>query len=181
MALTRKFLSALGIEADKIDEIIEEHAETVNALKSERDDYKESATKAEELEKELAKAKETIEAHEKDSYQVKYEAIKEEFDAYKKEQTEKETLSIKDGAYRKALKDAGVSEKRIDSIMKVTDLKNIEIDENGEIKEADKLAETIKTEWSDFITQKQMEGAGTENPPAGDNGGGEVHAVPSIF
>ena len=40
MALTRKFLSALGIEEAKIDEIISAHADTVNALKEQRDSYK---------------------------------------------------------------------------------------------------------------------------------------------
>ena len=34
MALTRKFLAALGIEADKIDEIINAHSETVDARRS---------------------------------------------------------------------------------------------------------------------------------------------------
>lgn len=33
MALTRKFLAAMGIEADKIDSIIDAHTETVDALK----------------------------------------------------------------------------------------------------------------------------------------------------
>lgn len=35
--LTRPFLKSLGIESDKIDAIIEGHAETVNGLKSEKD------------------------------------------------------------------------------------------------------------------------------------------------
>ena len=33
MALTRKMLRAMGIEDEKADEIIEAHAETVDALK----------------------------------------------------------------------------------------------------------------------------------------------------
>ena len=33
MALTRKFLKAMGIEDDKIDQIIDAHTETVTALK----------------------------------------------------------------------------------------------------------------------------------------------------
>ena len=37
MSLTRKFLSALGIEDDKVDEIISAHTDTVNALKEQRD------------------------------------------------------------------------------------------------------------------------------------------------
>ena len=37
MALTRKFLSAMGVEPDKIDEIINAHQETLADVKSERD------------------------------------------------------------------------------------------------------------------------------------------------
>ena len=43
MALTRKMLKAMGIEDEKIDQIIEAHTETVDALKVERDQYKEDA------------------------------------------------------------------------------------------------------------------------------------------
>ena len=38
MALTRKFLKALGIEDDKVDEIITAHSDTVNALEDGRAD-----------------------------------------------------------------------------------------------------------------------------------------------
>ena len=51
MALTRKFLSALGIEADKIDEIINAHSETVDALKEERDNFKSNAEKYADIQK----------------------------------------------------------------------------------------------------------------------------------
>ena len=37
MALTRKFLKAMGIEDEKAEEIISAHVETVNGLKGERD------------------------------------------------------------------------------------------------------------------------------------------------
>ena len=43
MALTRKFLSAMGIEQDKVDEIINAHVEVTDALKEERDRYKADA------------------------------------------------------------------------------------------------------------------------------------------
>jgi hypothetical protein len=58
MALTRKFLSALGIDADKVDEIINAHTETVDALKNERDKYKADAEKLPEVQKELDGMKE---------------------------------------------------------------------------------------------------------------------------
>ena len=43
MALTRKMLKAMGIEEDKIDQIIEAHSETVDALKDEREKFREAA------------------------------------------------------------------------------------------------------------------------------------------
>jgi hypothetical protein len=51
MALTRKFLAAMGIEAEKVDEIIAAHTETVNALKEERDTAKAQAAKVDDLTK----------------------------------------------------------------------------------------------------------------------------------
>ncbi|MEE6208498.1 MAG: hypothetical protein VZR95_10630, partial [Alphaproteobacteria bacterium] len=56
MALTRKFLTALGIEADKIDEIINAHSETVEALKSEIDTYKGKAEQLDKAQADLEKA-----------------------------------------------------------------------------------------------------------------------------
>ena len=49
MALTRKLLSALGIEADKIEQIIDAHTETVEALKKERDEFKAKAADLDEV------------------------------------------------------------------------------------------------------------------------------------
>ena len=45
MALTRKFLAALGIEDAKVDEIIQAHTDTVNGLKDEIEKYKADAEK----------------------------------------------------------------------------------------------------------------------------------------
>ena len=39
MALTRKMLKAMGIEDEKIDQIIEAHTETTDPLTRERDVY----------------------------------------------------------------------------------------------------------------------------------------------
>ena len=43
MALTRKMLKAMGIEDEKIDQIIEAHTETTDALKQQRDEAKAEA------------------------------------------------------------------------------------------------------------------------------------------
>lgn len=179
MALTRKFLTAMGIDADKIDEIISAHTETVNALKQERDTYKEDAEKLPDVQKELDKAKkqiqESADADGKDKWKVKYDAMKEEYDKYKSDVDAEKTKQKKSDAYRELLKETGVSEKRLASVLKVTNLDEIEFDEEGKLKDSDKLKESIKKEWSDFIGKEDKKGANTDNPPADNGSGAEQH------
>lgn len=170
MALTRKFLSALGIEADKVDEIITAHTEVTDALKAERDSFKADAEKLPTVQSELDNLKAEIDKGEKDPYKVKYEALKEEFEEYKADIDTKATKAKKDSAYRQLLKDCGIADKRIDAIMKITDVDSIELDDEGKAKEADKLTESIKTEWADFIPTEGKQGAKVATPPA-NNGG----------
>lgn len=166
MALTRKFLSALGIEADKIDEIINAHTETVDGLKDELAKAKEAAAKLPDVQKELNDMKAAAEKDGKDPFKVKYEAIKEDFENYKKEVTAKETKAAKTDAYRDLLKKAGVAGKRIDAVLKVSDVDGIKLDKDGKAEDENKLLEAIKTEWADFITTETVKGAQTATPPA---------------
>lgn len=166
MSLTRKMLKAMGIEEEKIDQIIEAHTETLDAVKADRDSYKEDAQKLTAVQKEL----DALKADKGESYKEKYEKEHKAFEDFKNEQTAKETKAAKSKAYRELLKDAGVSDKRFDGIIKLTDLDGIELDADGKIKDADKHAETIKKEWADFIVSTQTTGTKTQNPPA-NNGG----------
>lgn len=156
----------MGIEDEKIDEIIRAHTDTVNGLKEQRDSYKEDAEKLPSVQKELNDAKAELEKTEKDAYKVKYEALKEEFDEYKSEQTKKETRTQKEEAYKAILKEVGISEKRINSVMKVSDIDSIEFDSKGNVKGADKLKESITEEWSDFIVKTEEKGVDTPTPPS---------------
>lgn len=166
MALTRKFLTAMGIDEEKIDEIITAHTDTVNALKEQRDGYKEDAEKLPEIEKELNDLKEQHKDDGENPFEVKYNALKEEFNDYKKEVAAKETKAAKKTAYKALLKEAGINEKRIDSVLKVTDIDKIELDDEGNIKDSETLKNNIKTEWADFIVQTSTQGANTATPPA---------------
>lgn len=176
MALTRRMLKAMGISDEQVDEIIAAHTETVDALKEQRDAYKADAEKLADVQKQLDKATADLEAAGKDAYKVKYEALKEEYEGYKTEQTKKESHEAKEKAYRALLQEAGVSEKRLESVLKVSDVDSVELDENGSIKGADKLTESIKSEWADFITTTETRGAQTSNPPANNNGGAMTKA-----
>lgn len=183
MALTRKFLSALGIEADKVDEIIAAHSETVNGLKTERDEFK---TKAENLQKdsdELESVKAELEELKKstqntgDKWKSKYDDLKSEYDNYKNDVEAKATKQAKTDAYKGLLKEANISEKRLDSILKISaeSIDGIEIGEDGKVKGSDKLVEKIKEEWADFVVTEGSTGVNTATPPS--NKMGEQHKV----
>ena len=178
MALTRKMLSAMGIDDEKQDEIINAHIEVVNALKEERDNYKMESQKAEKLQKEVEELQESMKNGERSPYKVKYEAkveeydnLKKEFDDYKNDISAKELKSKKSSAYRDLLKEAGISEKRLNSIVRVTDLDKVELDDEGKIKDSEELAKNIKNEWSDFIVTESTHGANVSNPPSNTGGG----------
>jgi hypothetical protein len=172
MSLTRKFLKAMGIEEEKIDQIIDAHSETVSALKDEMADYKSNAEKLTSVQKELDKMKADAKAAEekngKDPYKVKYEAIKEDFENFKKDIATKEAKANKEKLYSELLKECGISEKRINAILKVTELDSMEVDENGKLKDAKDLTKSIKEEWADFITKTEPKGADVATPPKGN-------------
>lgn len=179
MALTRKFLTALGIDAEKIDEIIEAHTDTVNALKEERDSYKADAEALPAITKERDELKEAADKNKDNPYKAQYEDLKKEYEDYKADVDAKAKLAKQTAAYKAMLKKAGVSEKRIDSILKVSDVKSLEFDDKGEVKDADKTVEAIKAEWADFIVKEGTKGASTETPPEnnGGNGSGSTRAA----
>ena len=177
MALTRKFLSALNIDADKIDEIITAHSETVDALKKERDDFKaqaeansEAKANAEKLQKQVNDLTEQVKENGKDAYKVKYDAIKEEFDEYKKTIKAEKSKADKTEAYKKLLKEAGVADKRIDAVLRVSDIDSLKIGEDGALEGADDLKKNIAEEWADFIEKTSTAGAKTSTPPTGGSG-----------
>ena len=167
--LSMKFLAGLGIEDEKAELICERHKEVLTEIKDERDALKEKADKFDDVQKQLDDLKKEAANNQKDPYKVKYEAVKEEFENYKKEISEKEIKSKKEAAYKQILKDTGVSEKRIDAILKVSDIDSIEIDDEGKVKDSDKLTESIKSEWSDFIQTEGQKGADVATPPTSTN------------
>ena len=165
MALTRKFLEALGIEQAKIDEIISAHTEVTNALKADRDNYKEKAEKYDETKTELDKAKSELEKVNKDEYKTKYESLESEFNKYKTDIAEKEVKVKKEEAYKKMLKEIGVNEKSIDAIVKVKDLSSLKLDDKGNIVDVDTLKESEKKDWEGFIIKSEVGGHDTDTPP----------------
>lgn len=150
MALTRKYLASMGLEQDKIDAIIGEHTDTTDALKAERDKYKAMTDEIDGLKNQLKDA----EKHKADAdkYKADYEAEKAAHDKLKSDTKSQAETASKTAALKKLLKDSGYHDKGIDKIVKYGGLlKDLELDENGTIKDAEKLlADNIDKEWGEF-------------------------------
>lgn len=166
MAFTRKFLSALGIEADKIDEIISAHTEVTDGLKNERDKYKADAEKVDEITKERDKYK--SEAEKNGGNSEKYDKLKKEFDDYKAEIKSKEERTAKEKAYRDMLSDV-LDEKGIAKAVKYAEWNKIELDDDGKLKDASEHIKSVQEEWSDYKLTKSREGSNTPPPAKNSN------------
>ena len=156
-AFTREHLRTIakecGVEMPKEmeDAVVQQHLDARNA-------YADAQVKAYQDEHPEATVPNVKESQE-------YKDLKQAFDDYKAKQEAKETLAAKESAYRDLLKAAGVAEKRIPAVLKVSDLDGIELDKDGKVKDADKLTENVKTEWADFIPTTTETGAKTVTPP----------------
>ena len=159
MGFSRSFLKATGLTDEQITAVIEEHTAVTDALKAERDKYKGQADKAADLQKQLDELKAG------DDFKQKYEDEHKAFEDFKKETaTAAESNAVK-AAYRKLLAEEGISEKRIDAILKVTDFSKMKRDKEGNLEGADDLRKSINSEWGEFKTTVTEKGATVENPP----------------
>lgn len=168
MSLTRKMLKAMGIEEEKIDQIIEAHSETVDSLKADRDSYKEDAEKLKDVQKEL----DDLKAKGDDGWKEKHDRLKVEFDQYKNDVQTKETKAAKEAAYRAILKDANLSEKGIEKAIKYAEWDKIELDADGKLKGANDHIKAVREEWAEYVTTTTTTGAKTSTPPANNGNSG---------
>jgi predicted nucleic acid-binding Zn-ribbon protein len=125
--------------------------------------------KVEALKREIDRHKKELDDLKKTGgdWKTKYEKEHSDFEEYKTAQTAKETKAAKVEAYKALLKETGITaENRVNAILKITDIEGIELDADGKIKDADKHRNTIKTDFSEFITQTTTRGAEVATPPA---------------
>lgn len=170
MALTKKMLKAMGLTDDQIEQIFDGHEESLNVQRETISEIKNKLEKAEaeterlkNVEKDLLKANAKIEEAEETAKKLK--SLRDEYDSYKAEVVKKATKESKGKAYRKLLSAAGIPEKRHDSIVKLTDLETVEMDESGNITNAKDLSKNIAEEWADFIVTKSEQGSSVPTPP----------------
>lgn len=179
MAITRKLLKGMGLTDEQQDTIIEAHTDTVNGLKADVERYKADAEKLPAVQKEL----DEIKGKGDDGYKEKYEAEHKAFETYKKAVDTEKATAAKEKAVEAVLKKIGVSEKRLQSVAKLAKadglLDALELDEDGAVKDADKLEKSLKDGYSEYITTTSTKGADTPTPPA--NSGGAKLTMADIY
>lgn len=187
-SLTRKFLEALGVDEKAQDQIMEKHSEVLNEIKTERDKFKEDAEKLPEVQKQLDELKTKVDESGENTalteLQGKYDKLEAEYKSFKADVTSKETKAKKEASKKELLKEAGISDKFIDLIMKASadDIDSYEFDEDGKtVKDADKKKEAYQKAYADFVVKKGTEGAESNNPPASNGGGSAPSRAAELF
>lgn len=155
-------LKAMGIEEDKIDQIIEAHAETVEGLKADVNKYKGDAEKLPSVQRELDELKAEDHGKKARDWEKKYNDLMAE-----------NTKKAKIEAFRAVLKDANLSEKGIEKAVKYANWDSMELDDKGGLKDAKNHIKSAKEEWSEYVETTTKTGADTATPHA-NNGGGTL-------
>lgn len=186
MALSKEFVrevfSGAGADptktAEAVEKVVSGHVASIDALREEINDLKsklkEAQTesgKAQEVKKKYDDLCKQVEADNKAREGKDYDALKKEFDDYKAEVQEKAVRSAKEKAFRELLSDMKVSDKGTDMILKYMGVSNIELDEDGKLKDANALRKAVKEDWGDYIPKVETKGAETQNPPTDGKGG----------
>ena len=164
MAFGRSFLKATGLTDEQISAVMEEHVAVTDALKKQRDDYKAEADKAAELQKQLDGIKGG------EDFKDKYEKEHQAFEDFKKKTAEDAEAAKVRAAYRKLLIDEKIGEKRLDTIIKVTDFSKMKLDKDGNLENVEELRKAIGEEWGEFKTTVTTKGADVDKPPHTDKG-----------
>jgi hypothetical protein len=166
MSLTRKMLKALGLEEDKIEQIIEAHTEATDALKNQLKDAQggaESLAAVTEERNRLQAKLADMEAKTPDAAKVQAD-----FDAFKAQVEAEKANAQKAALLIDALKAAGVvRESAQKALLKAVDLSAATLTEDGKLDGVDALIAPLKSEYADFFATTQQGGVPPTNPPSG--------------
>lgn len=171
MALTRKFLKAMGLTEEQIDSVVEAHRETVDGLQKSLTTAEEKAKKFDAVEKELNEIKKANTG--KEDFKIKYENEHTAFEKYKSEIAAKETRTAKEAAVKAYFEEKNIVGKNQAIAMRgvKSDIDKFILDDQGKIKDTASLDELIKGDYAGLISTTKIKGANTPSPPANTGGG----------
>ena len=160
MALTRKMLKGMNLTEEQIDTIIEGHDETVSALKSDRDAWKDKAAQAETLKTERDDLRQKLDAQNSGTdWKGEYDKLKASIDA-------KETAAKVREAYRGILKAEHIDETLHDLILDGTKLDAVKLNKDGALENADAIAAAVREKYAAHIVKTDTQTTPARTPPA---------------
>lgn len=162
MSLTRKMLKAMGIEEEKIDQIIEAHTETVDAIKEQREAYKADAEKLPGVQREL----DALKNNSGNDYKAKYEKEKKDFQDYKNGIAEKESAAAKEKAARAYFETKGIPADSMGLVIRgaKAEISGLELD-GEKIKDSTALDTLLSGDYKGLIGKTTTKGTDTKTPP----------------
>lgn len=159
MAIPRELLESFGLTEEQVNQVIKEHSNTVSFLEGQRDEQKQ------ELEGKISKLQKELDTLKAGDWQAKYHEEHKNFEQYKKDIANKAKLEKMKNAYISLLKETGIGEQFVDSIVGVTDFSGMTVGEDGELEGKEDLTKDAQEKWSGFIVKDQTKGANVQTPP----------------
>ena len=187
----KKDTSLADLQA-KYDENEKAHKKELAALKKESEAAHAKVTELETANADLsAKLEEVRTSHQQEleAKQAEFDealanangerdGIQSQFDEYKAGVEAKEARHNLAQAYRKqVLGAAGLAPNYLDDVMAVTKLDGIELDEEGNISDAESLVDAAKEKWASFILKQRTEPAEVETPPEPPTGSKSIEGA----
>ena len=136
MGLTREKLETLGLHEEQIEAILSDHLDAVSTMQNDAKKFK-----------------------------ADYEKERSDFEIFRNEQKKKELKAAKERVFRNIIGAAGIAEKRIDAVLRISNLDDLELDEAGVPRNSEILTEKIREEFPEFIVTSKEMGAMVMTPP----------------
>lgn len=149
---------------------MEEHTNVTKYLQGQIDQYKAEAEQHKaDAEKLPGVQKELDELKARKDYKADYDKAVQELADFKAQSAKDAEAREVRRAFKQLLTDESIDEKRHEAILRVTDFSAMKRDKDGNLENADKLKENIRSEWGAFKVTTRQRGENVPHPPA-DNG-----------
>lgn len=164
MAMTRKQLKELGLEADTVERLIAMHTETVEGLKAERDAWQEAAGQSEALKEERDRLMEQVTTLENAKEQAEQERNQlAEAHAAREEALAREA---QDKALEAALLEQGANPLAVPLLVKAVDRAGMQM-ENGALVCAEEVLAPVREQYAAFFAAPKALCTELLDPPLG--------------
>lgn len=164
MALTRKFLEALGVPEAAVSAIIDEHTAVTSRMQTEIDAAKKDAEQLPVIQKELDDLK-------AEDYKGKYESEKKEHDALKTSIAAEKSKSAKESALKAYFEGKNIKDGNLAIAMRGVSLDSIELD-GDKIKDTKDLDALVDGDFKPLVStgKDTSKGGGEKKAKVVDSG-----------